>query len=61
MFTDTNKARVMLLDLLNRLWCVLDAIIADRLGNSTVAILRDSLYSGQIGYAGARRAQDQEY
>jgi len=60
-FADANKAAVVLLDLLDGLWGVFDAIVADRLGNRAVAILRDSLYSGQIGYAGARCAQDQEY
>lgn len=60
-FADANKARVVLLNLLDGLWGVFDAIVADRLSNGAVAILRDSLDSGQIGYAGARRAQDQEY
>lgn len=60
-FADANEAAVVLLDLLNSLLGVFDAIVADRLSNGAVAILRDSLDSGQIGYAGARRAQDQEY
>ena len=59
MFADTDKATIMLFDLLNRLWRVLGAIVADRLGNGTVAIDRN--VTDRICYAGARRAQDQEY
>ena len=55
---DTNKAAVMLLNLPNRFRCILGAIVADRLGNGTVAIDRN--VTDRIGYAGARRAQDQE-
>ncbi len=57
---DTNKAAVMLLNLPNRFRCILGAIVADRLGNGAIAILRDSLDSGQSGCAAARHAQDQE-
>jgi hypothetical protein len=51
---------IMLLDLLHRFRCILGAIVADRLGNGAIAILRDSLDSGQSGCAAARHAQDQE-
>ena len=58
-FADANKAAIMLLDLLNRFCCILGAIVADRLSNNTVAI--DRSVTDRICYAGARRAQDQEY
>lgn len=59
MFADTDKATIMLFDLLNRFRCALGAIVADRLGNGTVAIDRN--VTDRIGCATARRAQDQEY
>lgn len=59
MFADTNKLAVVLLNLLNGLWRVLGAIIADRFGNGTVAIDRN--VTDRICYATARHAQNQEY
>lgn len=55
---DANEATVMLFDLLNRLWRVLDAIIADRTRHLAIAI--DWRGIDQSGCAGAHHAQDQE-
>jgi hypothetical protein len=57
-FADANPAAVVSLDLLDRLWRVLDAIIADRTRHSAVAIDWNGI--GQNVSAGARHAQDQE-
>lgn len=59
MFADTDKATIMLFDLLNRFRCVLGAIVADRTRYFAVAIDRN--VTDRIGYAGARHAQNQEY
>lgn len=58
LLTQAHPLRVVSLNLLDRLWRVLDAIIADRTRHSAVAIDRNG--SGRTVNATARRAQDQE-
>ena len=54
---NANELAVMLLDQLYRLSRVFRAVVADRLGYLTIAVNRRG--HDQIGYATARRAQDQ--
>lgn len=56
---DTDILAVMLLNLLDRFWSILRAIVADRTRHLTIAIDRNGI--GRTVNAGARRAQDQEY